>query len=133
MTDAPSIKRKGKRSGRAPKLPAGLDDDFDADHMARAFFRHSASQAKGLSTMDIVRFELSKRGGKTVQQRALWLIEQERRRALDPRSAPSTANLPAVERWLRDPTASSYQAAMRPRKLRSVQATNLVPFAGKSR
>ncbi|WP_421445234.1 hypothetical protein [Agrobacterium tumefaciens] len=78
------------------------------------------NRRQGLTTLDIIRIRMSKLGGTTFRERAKWLIKQEEnRKSLGAKRVPTEKdNLAAVERWLRDPSASSYQAAMWPRRKR---------------
>ncbi len=117
MTDKPTIRKKGKRSGRPPRLPEHIEESGDFEVMAKDLIRRLRKRQE-LTTLDIVRIQTSKRWGSSFQQRALWLIEYERKNAAPGASMPTIDNLPAVERWLRDPTASSYKAAMSARKSR---------------
>ncbi|MGO4314454.1 hypothetical protein [Agrobacterium sp. MCAB5] len=117
MTDKPTIRKKGKRSGRIPRLPEHIAESGDFEVMAKDLIRRLRKRQE-LTTLDIVRIQTSKRWGNSFQQRALWLIENERKNAAPGAFMPTIDNLPAVERWLRDPAASSYKSAMSKRPLR---------------
>ena len=87
-------------------------------------------------TLHIVLAELSKRGGQTYVDRADWLIAREAARLPETAKKPGKGNRPAVRRWLRNPTASSLDAAMRPRPERPKpdrqrKKKKLIPYAGK--
>lgn len=117
MTDKPTIRKKGKRTGRPPRLPEHIAEGGDVETMAKELVSRFRKRQE-LTTLDIVRIQTSKRWGSSFQQRALWLIENERKNAAPGAFMPTIDNLPAVERWLRDPAASSYKSAMSKRTLR---------------
>jgi len=82
--------------------------------MARRRRKQMASPPHPHDTLNIIRAELSKRGGGSHGARARWLIEQEKARLPETAKKPDKRNLPAVKRWVRDPTASNLAVALSP-------------------
>ncbi len=141
----PPTKRNatGKTRGRPPGGLARLADDFGEGHMERQLKRQMKALEReqvraGTSetaTFRIVMAERSKRGGRSIGDRALWLIDHEiKNRDRPAELKPSIENLAAVERWLRDIHASSYEAAMMPRPPKETKRNKKpIPYAGKAK
>lgn len=123
-TTGTGVRRK-LRPGRSPQPPARLRDEIEDLKDCQPTRRQ---QKRAPSTIEIILLTLSERGGQSIQNRALWLIDQANRRGA---SVDAAANLDAVCRWLRDPAGSSLDAALRPRatKARSTK-TKLIPYVG---
>lgn len=110
------LTKQGKLRGRPLKE---LDFDFDTRGIERQYRRQMARKSDGNETRDVISLRLSKRGGESFGARAIWILncfEKERRSAPN---KPNADNLEAIKRWLRDPKASSLEAALRPRKART--------------
>ena len=142
MTGDDRPTHRKKKTGRPAKAVERLAEDFGDGQMDRALKR----QLKAIDRKEdhereimerteasrfvpdietdsfrIVLAELAKsRGGPLLKQQALWLIGREEKNPNIPAHLrPNSRNQAAVEKWLRNPLASSYWAAMRPRKKKS--------------
>lgn len=96
-----------------------IDFDFDTRSMERQYRRQMARKSDGNETRDVISFRLSKRGGESFGARALWILDRFEKERRDSPNKPNADNLKAIKRWLRDPKASSLEAALRPRKART--------------
>ena len=132
MTRQPTTRKKGKRPGRPAKLPSDLAARIADDEMREQLERQLKTPDRPTS-LDIIRLELSKRKEKDedededeeglekkptelTKQRVIKLMKQEaERRGKDGSHLLTADNIEAVARWMRDPGASSYEAAMSPR------------------
>ena len=157
MKDRNLQKSSGKTVGRPRKLapkydPNSTSFDFQSDDMERdlkeklAKLGREENRLRTDPDLDSVSYRivmsiLAKRGGNTIRKQAMYLLRSvllEKMPNVDAKQITDEmvrqdGRLPALERWLRDPTASSYLKAISPRVFRKRirKKKYLIPFAGK--